>query len=387
MRLEYRLAGVTPGIEQEQINHQPGRRWAPWLLVAGAMIFAFAFIETAGRLLVRPDPHGYGSLFGVLLPPLRLFPQEPVSVEAREGTYRGLVVDGVPITVGDIAGYHRFDPRLGYTTQERIVSVNGWWHSNGIGAREAGPTPPTVAPGETRWLLFGESFAHGSGLPGRQTWAEVADRAEPALDIVNLAVDGYSMAQAYLRYQDYAGRLEHHGVMLMFVPGVDLWRDVNVVRDLGEPWKVRAVMPRFALDGEGVRLVANPFGSPSALENDFRDGLSPQFRAHLELYDRFYFPLEHEPVPVIGYLLSFKIAVAAWGRHARGRVRRAQFAPGSEAAEISHRIFLKLQEESRAKSRLFVLLVLPTPTDLDRLKNEPTVRRCMARFRGGGLRR
>lgn len=335
------------------------------------MIFAFAFVETAGRLLVRPDPRGYGSLFGVLLPPLRLFPQESVSVEAREGPYRGLVVDGVPITAGDVAGYHRFDPRLGYTTQERIVSVNGWWHSNGIGAREAGPTPPTVAPGETRWLLFGESFAHGSGLPGRQTWAEVADRAEPALDIVNLAVDGYSMAQAYLRYQDYAGRLEHHGVMLMFVPGVDLWRDVNVVRDLGEPWKVRAVMPRFALDGEGIRLVANTLGSPSALEDEFRDGLKPRLRAHLELHDRFYFPLEHEQVPVIGHLLSFKIAVAAWGRYARGRVRRAQFGPGSEAAEISHRIFLKLQEETRAELRDFVLLVLPTPTDLDRLRDEP----------------
>ena len=371
MQREYRLEGMTPGIERKRINPRPGRRWVPWLLFAGAMILALAFVETAGRLLVRPDPRGYGSLFGVLLPPLRLFPQETVSVEAREGSYRGLVVDGVPITVGDIAGYHRFDARLGYTTQERRVSVNGWWHSNDIGAREAGSTPPTVVPGETRWLLFGESFAHGSGLPGRQTWAEIADRADPALDIVNLAVDGYSMAQAYLRYQDYAGRLEHHGVMLMFVPGVDLWRDVNVVRELGQPWKVRAVMPRFSLDGEGIRLVANPFGSPSALEDDLRHGLSTQFRAHLERHDRFYFPLEHEPVPVVGYLLSYKIAVAAWGRYARGQVRRALFKPGSEAAEISHRIFLKLQEESRANSRPFVLLVLPTPTDLNRLQDEP----------------
>ncbi len=97
--------------------------------------------------------------------------------------------------------------------------------------------------------------------PGRQTWAEVAETADPALDIVNLAVDGYSMAQAYLRYQRYAGLLEHQGVLLMFVPGVDLWRDINVVRDLGEPWKVRAVMPRFVLEGEGIRLIANPYGS------------------------------------------------------------------------------------------------------------------------------
>jgi hypothetical protein len=347
------------------------RRVSQWTVIAVACLIAFALVETAGRLLVRTDPRGYGSLFGVVLPPLRLFPPEQAPVEARDGPYRGLVVDGVPITVGDVAGYHRFEPMLGYTTLENVASRHGWWQSNEIGAREAGPTEPQVAPGRTRWLLFGESFAHGSGLPGQQTWAEVAEAADPALDIVNLAVDGYSMAQAYLRYQDYAGRLEHQGVLLMFVPGVDLWRDVNVVRELGQPWKVRAVMPRFVLEGEGIGLIENPHGSPGELEEDFREGLSPTFRAHLKRYDRFYFPIEHESLPVVGYLLSFKIAAAAWGRYARGRVRRAQFAPGSEAAEISLRIFLKLQEESRSAAREFVLLVLPTPTDLDRLQDEP----------------
>jgi hypothetical protein len=208
-------------------------------------------------------------------------------------------------------------------------------------------------------------------LPGRQTWAAVADAADPALDIVNLAVDGYSMAQAYLRYQSYAGRLQHQGVLLMFVPGVDLWRDINVVRDLGEPWKVRAVMPRFVPDGEGIRLIANPYGSARELEAAFRGGLDPTLRAQLRGYDRFYFPVEHESVPVVGSLLSFKIGAAAWGRYARGRVRRAQFVPGSEAADISRRIFLKWQEETSARAREFVLLVLPTPTDLDRLRGEP----------------
>ncbi len=351
-----------------------GRRVSRWTVIAVACLIAFAMVETAGRLFVRPDPRGYGSLLGVLLPPLRLFPSELQSAEARDGPYRGLIVDGAPLTVGDVAGYHRFEPTLGYTTLENVVSVNGWWRSNEIGARESGPTGAQAEPGRTRWLLLGESFAHGSGLSGRQTWPEVIETADPALEIVNLAVDGYSMAQAYLRYRNFADRLEHAGAMLMFVPAVDLWRDVNVVRELGQPWKVRAVMPRFVLDGDGLRLVENPYGSTEALERDVRDGLGPTLREHLRRYDRFYFPVEHEPVPVVGYLLSFKIGAAAWGRYARGRVRRAQFEPGSEAAEISRRIFLKLQAESRAESRDFLLLVLPTPTDLDRLHDEPAFR-------------
>ena len=61
------------------------------------------------------------------------------------------------------------------------------------------------------------------------------------------------MAQAWLRYRSLADRLEHQGALLMFVPGADLWRDINVVRELREPWKVRAVM-----------LPAVSLGSPQA---------------------------------------------------------------------------------------------------------------------------
>jgi hypothetical protein len=358
----------------------PNRRVSQWIVAAVACFIAFAVFETAGRLLVRPDPRGYGSLLGVVLPPLRLLAPEPEPVEARDRPYRGLIVDGMPITVGDVAGYHRYDANLGYATLENAASVHGWWQSNEIGARESGPTEPLVAPGKTRWLLLGESFAHGSGLPGRQTWPEIAEAAEPALDIVNLAVDGYSMAQAYLRYGEYAARLDHQGVLLMFAPGVDLWRDINVVRELGEPWIARSVMPRFELAGAGIRLAPNPYRSADELEMDLREGPGPKLRAHLERHDRFYFPPEHESVPVVGHLLSFKVAVAAWGRYARGRLRRAQFAPGSEAAEISRRISLRLQEEAGARSRAFVLLILPTAGDLDRMRRDPDFATAWERF-------
>src|SRR3990172_8177062 len=108
-------------------SRMASRRVTQWSLVAGACLLALLLIETAGRLLVRPDPRGYGSLFGVVLPPLRLFPPVEDPVAAREAPHRGLIVDGLPITVGDVAGYHRLDTLLGYTTLENAVSVNGWW--------------------------------------------------------------------------------------------------------------------------------------------------------------------------------------------------------------------------------------------------------------------
>jgi len=341
-------------------------------LIAASCLVALLLLETAGRVLVKPYEGWYGALFGVPLPPMQLVlpPRDPV--EARDTWYAGLTVDGQRITVGDVAGYYRYDALLGYAPLEDAISVSGWWRSNEIGARESGPTSPGVAPGQRRWILLGESFAHGSGLPGSQGWAEIADVSDPGVDIVNLGVDGYSVAQAYLRYSLFANRLEHQGVMLMFVPGVDLWRDINVVRELGEPWKVRGVMPRFVLEGDGLRLVQGPYAGAGEFDRDNRDGLSDRLRVHLRRYDRFYFPFEHDPVPLVGHLLSFKIMAAAYGRYARGRIRRAQFRPGSEALEVSRRIFLMLEEETTARSRDFMLLVLPTATDLQRLHSDAT---------------
>lgn len=358
-------------------------------LVAAACAAALLLAEVAGRLLVQPDERGSGSLFGIVLPPLRLFPPERHERAPRDAPFRDLVVDGRRITIGDAAGFHRFDILLGYTTLENKVSLYGWWQSNEIGARESGPTDRRVAPGQQRWLLLGESFAHGSTLPGSQTWAEIADARDPGLDLVNLAVDGYGMAQAWLRYRALAGSIEHQGALLMFVPGVDLWRDINVVRDLGEPWKVRAVMPRFVLDGDDIRLVESPYASPQELDEDNRVGLGATLRDHLRRYDRFYFPFEHEPVPVIGGLLNFKIGAAAYGRYARGRVRRAQFRPGSEALAVSQRIFRAWQAETEAQGKEFMLLVLPTATDLDRLRSEPAFEgewRRLVEFACAGLR-
>jgi hypothetical protein len=328
-------------------------------------------VEVASHFFIEPDERGHGAIMGIVLPPYRIVVPSQAEGTDRSAPYRDLVVDGQSITVGDVAGYHRYDAVLGYTHQQNAESVNGWWQSNNIGAREAAPTPEQAPPGPERWLLVGESFAHGSSLPTHQGWASVVEEGSPSLDVVNLAVDGYSMAQAYLRYRSFANRLEHQGVMLMFVPDVDLWRDVNTLRTLGEPWKVQAVMPRFVIDGEGsLELVPSPYSAAGELLAANADGLSDRLRDHLRRFDRFYFPFEHREVPVVGRLVTVRLAAAAYGRYARGSLRRQLREPGSEALRVSRAVFAALHSKAAAHNRQFLLLVLPTANDLRRIREE-----------------
>jgi hypothetical protein len=75
------------------------------------------------------------------------------------------------------------------------------------------------------------------------------------LEVVNLAVDGYSMAQAVLRFETIRQQVDYDTALLMFVPDADLWRDVNMVRELVEPWHASIIMPRFILEGDELALV------------------------------------------------------------------------------------------------------------------------------------
>jgi hypothetical protein len=86
------------------------------------------------------------------------------------------------------------------------------------------------------------------------------------------------MGQAFLRYQSLQGKIEYNGVLMMFAPSADLWRDINVIRRLGQGWRVQIVMPRFLWDGKGVTLVPSPYPNPVDVYSDNRDGLSPRLR-------------------------------------------------------------------------------------------------------------
>lgn len=336
-----------------------------------ASIVALLLAEIAARVMRVPDERGNGSLLGVVLPPYAVVPPGQPRVTDRAQPYDDLVVDGSRITVGDIGGYHRFDAGLGYTHLENAISVNGWWQSNNIGARERAPTLDAVAPGITRWLLLGESFAHSSGLPNEQGWAYVVETSAPALEVVNLAVDGYGIAQAYLRYAALSRRLEHAGVMLMYVPNVDLWRDVNTLRTLGEPWSVQVIMPRFVVEGGSLRLVPSPYADPNDFVERNAASLDPTLEAHLRRYDRFYLPREYERTPLLHHLLTYEVTVAAYGRYRRGAIRRGLWEPGSEALQTARAIVQRLQDETATHGRSFVLLLLPNMNDLLRFQDEP----------------
>lgn len=284
--------------------------------------------------------------------------------ENRKKPYKDLVINGAHLTIGDLWGLHRLDPLLSYVTQEKATSPNNWWQNNNIGARARVDTSYEVPSGKKRILVFGDSYGVGSRLPQEETWFAQLEKMEPSLEIVNLSVDGYSMAQAYLRYLQMRERIDFDAVILCFVPAVDLWRDINIIRDLGAFWNLSLVMPRFELNKNELVPVMSIYADPLQVFDSNKEELSARLRQHLIHHDRFYFWFAYEKIPVISHLRLFQVLFDKLHQYQKKNIMKTVYSINSEAMQVSRKIFEEMASDVFNRGKIFKLIVLPSEIEL-----------------------
>jgi hypothetical protein len=334
------------------------------------LLATLALLEVVARLFVEPSPRSYGRLAGVELPPIAIVP-DPDDWAAVNPEPDVMSHGDEQLTHGDLRGLWEFDAALGYRQRANGRSAGGWWLSNNIGARSDQPTHPSVDEGRRRVLVFGDSYAQGSRVHQELVWTSVMQQLDPRLEPVNLGGDGYSMAQAYLRYRLIVQTVDHNDVVLGVVPSADLWRDINIVRDLGEFWNLPFPLPRATIAAEGLDIVPPLYPDRASLFDRNHPNISPELVQHLRSHDRFYFTLRHESPPWIGNLVLYKIVAAAIAQRQERRVRKELQRPGSEALKVTNALIRTMRDEVTASGRRFLALILPTEYEIPTLRDDP----------------
>ncbi|HEX5044380.1 MAG TPA: GDSL-type esterase/lipase family protein [Candidatus Polarisedimenticolaceae bacterium] len=345
------------------------RRLLPVLVVLGSALAALLLFEGVVRLFVRPSAVAWGRLGDRELPPLRLVPQ------AASPDFDPDLAMSPSLSQGDLCGIFREDPEIGYTWAPSRVSRHGWWRANALGARSETETTASVPPGKRRVLVFGDSFAAGTRLPGAQTWAARLQDLRPDLDVVNFGVDGYGMAQSYLLFRRVRARMDWDAVVFVFVPRHDLWRDVNVSRWAGDRWPSYIPMPRFVPAGGDLRLVPGPYPRGTDVYVHDWPEASPALRHHLQSYDRFYDPLLFESPPVVGRMVSWKL-LAVWMAERRKAVKRRAVMDDldGEAFTVCERLLLRAQAEAAAAGKKFYAVTLPADGEASAMRRDQGAR-------------
>jgi hypothetical protein len=343
-------------------------------LVFVSFILFLLLIEITMRFFIEPSPHSFGNFFGHELPPLKMFPySSPPTPTDRSAWYGNLIVDGQKISKGDLWGFYRKDPVLGYAPQEGVTSLNEWWQSNSVGARKRTEISKEKPMGLKRILVFGDSFAHGSRVRQEEVWTHILDSENNRLEVINFGVDGYSMAQTFLWYQKVQKIVDYDTVLLMFVPSADLWRDINMRRDLGETdWHLDSLMPRFILEHGELKLIRSPVYNDSGQGSQQLDVLREENKEYLETYDQFYFKTKFEEPWLIGKSVFFKFLITTYHKYLRDKIRNSVLQQNSEALQISKKIFETMHDEMRKNGKDFILTLLPLRGDLDRFKHDPS---------------
>jgi hypothetical protein len=312
------------------------------LCISGlAVLFTLALLEIAVRSQCVHDADGAVRFRSTRLKPYRL----PAARVERE-------MAALPAAPQSVLLY---DSELGWRPRP------GALEHNAEGFRTTGAMPSrTPADGVLRIALFGDSYTEGP--VGGGWWRVIEARLKAAgvkCEVLNFGVGGYAMDQAYLRWnKDGAGWQPHVVVFGFFVD--DCYRNLNLLRLLRDPDSGISLMkPRFAIEGDGLRLVNAPTPSPAELPTIVRN-----FPAWpLAGFERFFHAEDFRSTPWrwsrLGALIEAKAALA-------GRAAQAEkfFQPDGEAAQVTLRLLRQMHREVTAGGAAFYIAHLPCETDL-----------------------
>lgn len=356
------------------IDRMKNRKLKHIALITISFFLSLLLLEVTLRFFVAPSPNSYGTFLGHELPPIKLVSVVHSPWVNHSDPYDDLIVDGHKITVGDLWGIHREDPLLGFAPEENTNSLNGWWQTNNLGARRGSNTTKERPNGKRRILVFGESFAACSRVPQEDTWPAILESITDDVEVLNFGVDGYSMGQSFLRYREIKNKVDHDMVILMFAPVADLWRDINIRRDLAGGWDPYPLMPRFIINQGELKLISvSSKYNLNDLQID-KKKFEEQLLILLKSYDSFYSYSLFQREWFFAKLILYKLSAVAYHEYKKNKLRAELLEPGSEALQVSHKIFETMHDEVKKDGKKFVLVLLPTHYDLRKFHKDSSYR-------------
>ena len=375
-----------PARQEAKSPRSPSGLAANALLAILSLVITWLVAELVLNALEKPSPWSSGVILNQELPPSKIIPTIPIPSEQERlkrasEWYPSLIVDGRKITYGDLHGIAREDIRLGHAPLENAISANGWWQANALGARSRSPITTPVPDGKSRLLLFGDSYTHGSRVPQEETFANFLDVALANVEVVNFAVDGYSMSQAYLRYETLKHELDHDFVFLVIVPEADLWREINCVRYIARGWESYKINPRFLVEDGQLRLVQSPYPDLDSMLRENVPNVTDTLRRHLQRYDRFYLNSRFEPNPVLDHLITFRLIKRWRAKRERIALLDGLMDPPSEALQVTQAIARAMAESAGNLGADFALVFLPGPVEAQLFPRDPSYQERWARMR------
>jgi len=174
--------------------------------------------------------------------------------------------------------YVIYDETLGWSIKPGGRSKNGLYFADQYGVRAASSRSPVEqkpAEGILRIAIFGDSFTYGAGVLYENTWGYYLEQNLKAAgidaEVLNLAVGGYGMDQAFLRWKKL-GYTFSPDIVIFGFRRENIKRNLNLIRPIYYPRTgLPFSKPRFILKNGKLEIKNTPPVPPERLADVIRD--------------------------------------------------------------------------------------------------------------------
>jgi hypothetical protein len=193
---------------------------------------------------------------------------------------------------------------------------------------------PQVPAGKIRIVCSGDSFTLGFGVDDDHTWCQQLATLNDGLETVNMGQGGYGVDQAYLWYRRDQAKLEHDIVLFAFISDDFLRMESDTFMGYGRPYLT-------VRDGE---LSQENYPVPR------RSYDASWLTVNLHMWQE---------------LATFKFLRKNFGKYLPAEDQGFVTKDHSHTDDVVAKIYASLQDISRARERLAILVYLPTRGDYE----------------------
>lgn len=254
------------------------------------------------------------------------------------------------------------DPLLGWSPTPGYQKP-GLYKYNSIGVRSEKEFDVIKPEGVTRIAFFGDSFVHGNDFPLEDSMPYNLDLMLPdsKYEVMNFAVSGYGIDQAYLRWKS-AGQEYKPDIVFIGFQAENCNRNLNIVSQLyflrSSP-KIKIyfpVKPRFIFKNDSLELINYPTLSARELSDVLKD-----FDNHpLSSYEHYYNSYDYKPQPLLEHskILALLNSILI----------KTPIVHGPAREQLCYSILEKFFTEASQESKVYILHI-PIKSDIKRLVN------------------
>jgi lysophospholipase L1-like esterase len=267
-----------------------------------------------------------------------------------------------------------YDDLLGWAPRPQGQSSDQLVSYNAAGLRSPVEYALEPGPGVFRIALFGDSFTHGDEVAYENTWGyylqEILTHTGRDVEVLNFAVGGYGMDQAYLRWQELGRHYQPH-LVIFGLQMENVARNVNLIRPLYfPPTTLPFSKPRFIQQAGTLQLINTPTIPVAQV---------PEVMANIGNWEwgEYEYFLDFDNYQNHFWLRSKLIALAiAASTPVEGEVNVQDedfFEITAEPAQLTQAILQAFSQDVQASGAIFLMVFLPMAADLRILAQDGTL--------------